>query len=113
MIKKIGFVVTLTTFLASMALGQPNRTMIGDDYARTAMRALIYMNEIGVSQERTRLLMVEADIEASTPSEEASFRELTRIINNWLGTSRDRTACYLALKANLKARNGATPEACK
>jgi hypothetical protein len=56
----------------------------------------------------------EADVEASTPAEEASFKELNRILGIWIRRPiQDNQACYQALKANLKARNGATPEACR
>jgi len=67
-----------------------------------------------VGDQRILFLLDEADVEASSPAEEASLAELNRIVGNWIKIpSVDHQACYSALKANLKARNGSTPEACK
>ena len=109
---KIG--LALIVLLTSTVMSQSTSTRIGDDYARAALRALIYTTQSGVTSPRISALINEADVEASTPAEEASLRELNRIIGLWIThPGNDRQSCYLALKANLKARNGTTPEACK
>ncbi len=70
--------------------------------------------QTGITVQDISVLVAEADVEASTPAEEASLKEVSRILRLWLSSPiADHQACYLALKANLKARNGATPEACK
>jgi hypothetical protein len=100
--------------LLSSVASQTHDTRLGDDYARAALRAVIYTNQNGISAERISILLDEADVEANTPAEEASLKELNRILAVWINRPLyDRQPCYLALKANLKARNGATPEACK
>jgi hypothetical protein len=112
-IRKIGFGMALLILLGASALSQ-TRERIGDDYAKAALRAIIYANESGVSAERLSFLVDEADVEASTPAEEASLKEINRLLGNWVNRPiKDYQACYQALKSNLKARNGATPEACK
>jgi hypothetical protein len=68
----------------------------------------------GITAQRISILLDEADVEASTPAEEAALKELNRILGNWFrAPGMDHQACFQALKTNLKARNGATPEACK
>lgn len=110
----IGVALMLTVFLTSSVLAQSNHSRIGDDYARAALRAIIYTNQSGITAQRISILVDEADVEASTPAEEASLKEINRILGNWIRTpSYDHQVCYQALKMNLKARNGATPEACK
>jgi hypothetical protein len=100
--------------LTSSGVSQPHDSKLGDDYARAALRAVIYTNQNGISAERIAILLDEADVEASTPAEEASLKELNRVLALWMNRPLyDRQPCYLALKANLKARNGATPEACR
>jgi len=111
---KIGMALLAPVLLTSSVLPQTKDNRIGDDYARAALRALIYTNESGITAERVSFLVDEADVEASTPAEEASLKELNRILGVWISRPiYDRKPCYLALKTNLKARNGATPEACK
>jgi len=111
---KIGMALLAPVLLTSSVLPQAKDNRIGDDYARAALRALIYTNESGITAERVSFLVDEADVEASTPAEEASLKELNRILGVWISRPiYDRKPCYMALKANLKARNGATPEACK
>ena len=110
----IGMIVILIVLLSASALPQRNDSRIGDDYARAALRAIIYTAQSGITVQRISILLDEADVEASTPAEEASLKELNRILGDWIRRpSVDRQACFLALKANLKARNGATPEACR
>jgi hypothetical protein len=101
--------------LSAFVLSQNHEnSRIGNDYAKAALRAIIYTSETGVSSRHISELLDEADVEASTPAEEASLKEINRILGNWLRIpSMDYRNCYLALKSNLKARNGATPEACK
>jgi hypothetical protein len=100
--------------LCGSALSQNRHTRIGDDYARAALRAVIYTSQSGITVQRISALLNEADVEASTPAEEASLKELNRILGEWIKRpSVDRQNCYLALKANLKARDGETPEACR
>ena len=105
------FIVLVT----ASAFPQTKDTRIGDDYAKAALRAVIYTNESGITAERLSFLVDEADVEATTPAEEASFKELNRIVGIWVRRpiNENNQACYQALKANLKARNGATPEACR
>jgi hypothetical protein len=106
--------MALIVLLSASALSESKDSRIGDDYAKAALRAVIYLNESGITPERTSFLLDEADVEASTPAEEASFKELNRILGIWIRRPiQDNQACYQALKANLKARNGATPEACR
>jgi hypothetical protein len=106
--------MALIFLLTASALSESKDSRIGDDYAKAALRAVIYLNESGITPERTSFLLDEADVEASTPAEEASFKELNRILGIWIRRPiQDNQACYQALKANLKARNGATPEACR
>ena len=114
MIHKINIAMALIVLFTASVLAQSNSSRIGDDYARAALRVIIYTNQSGITAQRISILLDEADVEASTPAEEASLKELNRILGNWLRTpSSDHQACYQALKMNLKARNGATPEACK
>ena len=109
---KIG--MALIVLLSVFLMAQRSDTRIGDDYARAALRAVIYTTQSGITVERISFLLNEADVEASTPAEEASLKEINRILGNWVRRpSTDYSACYLALKSNLKARNGATPEVCK
>jgi hypothetical protein len=105
--------IVLLTLTAS-ALAQSKDSGIGDDYAKAALRAVIYTNESGISMERVSFLLDEADVEASTAAEEANLKELNRILFVWITRPRqDNQVCYQTLKMNLKARNGAIPEACK
>lgn len=115
MTNKISLGIILVALLGASVLAQSRETRIlGDDYARAALRLVINTNHLGGTDRRILFLLDEADVEASSPAEEASFAELNRIVGNWIKTpSVDHQACYLALKANLKARNGSTPEACK
>jgi len=114
MIRNLTLSLAAIALLTTCALSQNNSSRIGDDYARAALRAIIYTTQSGISAERISILLDEADVEASTPAEEASLREVNRILGNWLShPSVDHQNCYQALKANLKARNGATPEVCK
>jgi hypothetical protein len=115
MFQAIGIGAALAILSAAPALSQSKDTRIGDDYAKAALRAVIYTNESGVTAERLSFLVDEADVEATTPAEEASFKELNRIVGIWVRRpiNDNNQACYQALKANLKARNGATPEACR
>jgi len=111
---KISFSLMLLLAFSLPLFSRANYNRIGDDYSRAALRVIIYTQESGITAERISLLLDEADVEASTPAEEASLRELNRIMGLWVNyPSVDRQPCYLALKANLKARNGATPEPCK
>jgi hypothetical protein len=112
--KKIYIGITLIILLTTSALSQSNNSRIGDDYARAALRAIIYTYQSGITAQRISILLDEADVEASTPAEEAALKELNRILGNWFrAPGMDHQACFQALKTNLKARNGATPEACK
>ena len=111
---KINIGIALIVLLTSPVLSQSNYSRIGDDYARAALRAIIYTNQSGITAQRISILVDEADVEASTPAEEASLKEINRILGIWITRpSYDHQVCYQALKMNLKARNGATPEACK
>jgi len=114
-VRKISMGTALIALLSTSLLSQSKDTTIGDDYAKAALRAVIYTNESGVTAERLSFLVDEADVEATTPAEEASFKELNRIVGIWVRRpiNDNNQACYQALKANLKARNGATPEACR
>ena len=68
----------------------------------------------GITAQLISILLDEADVEGSTPTEEASLKEVNRILGNWISRPGvDHQNCYQALKTNLKARNGATPEACR
>lgn len=114
MIHKISIGVAFLALFTASAMAQSHDSRIGDDYARAALRAIIYTTQSSITAERISILVDEADVEASTPAEEASLREINRILGNWISHPiADHQACYLALKMNLKARNGATPEACK
>jgi hypothetical protein len=111
---KIYIGMALMVLLTSTVLSQSSDSRIGDDYARAALRAIIYTNQSGITALRISVLVDEADVEASTPAEEASLKELNRILGIWISRpSYDHQACYVALKTNLKARNGATPEVCR
>jgi hypothetical protein len=112
--KKITIALATVIVLTISVSSQNNNNRIGDDYARAALRAIIYTNQSGITAQRITSLVDEADVEASTPAEEAALKEVSRILSNWISRpSYDRQPCYQALKANLKARNGATPEACR
>lgn len=114
MINKMNIGMALIVLLTSAAQFQNKDARIGDDYAKAALRTVIYTYDSGISPEPVAVLMDEADVEASTPAEEASLRELNRILGLWARRPiQDNQACYQALKANLKARSGATPEVCK
>ena len=116
MINKMKLVIigVAVVILSTPALSQTRSSRIGDDYARAALRAIIYTTQSGITVQRISALLNEADVEASTPAEEASLKELNRILGEWIGYPNvDRQNCFLALKVNLKARNGDTPEACK
>jgi hypothetical protein len=114
-LRKISVCAGVVLLSSTCLLSQSRDTRIGDDYAKAALRAVIYTNESGVTAEHLSFLVDEADVEATTPAEEASFRELNRIVGIWVRRPINDTnqACYQALKANLKARNGATPEPCR
>jgi hypothetical protein len=106
--------MALIVLLSASALSQSKDSRIGDDYAKAALRAVIYAGGGGITPERASFLIDEADVEASTPAEEASLKEVNRILGVWIRRpTQDNQVCYQALKINLKARNGATPEACK
>jgi hypothetical protein len=63
-------IVAVTVVLtASPALSQNNSSRIGDDYARAALRAIIYTNQSAITAQRISILVDEADVEASTPAE--------------------------------------------
>lgn len=114
MINKISVCTALLVCLTAPALCQSKDTRIGDDYAKAALRAVIYTNETDISAERVSFLIDEADVEASTPAEEANLKELNRILRVWLSRRiNDNQVCYQAFKSNLKARSSAIPEACK
>jgi len=111
---KLVIIGVAVAILSTPALSQTRTSRIGDDYARAALRAIIYTTQSGITVQRISALLNEADVEASTPAEEASLKELNRILGEWIGHPNvDRQNCFLALKVNLKARNGETPEACK
>lgn len=99
------------TALACIASAQPVPAKIGDDYAKAALRAVIAAHRgaplSGPSLDRVVYLLDEADVEAQTPAEEQSLRELNRILAQDLSKQ-----CYDALKKNLKGRDGSTPDAC-
>jgi hypothetical protein len=114
----IAFLACSLSLLAGPLAAQNDRHLsdfrIGDDYARNALRGLIFAYQGGVNAAYLNGLLVEADVAASTPPEEVSLRELNRILGLWARSPiADHQACYLALKANLKARIGATPEPCR
>jgi hypothetical protein len=112
-ITKMNVCMVLIVILTASALPQNRDSRIGDCYAKAALRAVILTNE-GVTQERVSFLFDEADVEASSPAEEANLKELSRILRLWMSrTSNDNQACYQAIKINLKARNGAIPEVCR
>jgi hypothetical protein len=114
MIHKATIAVTLMMLLGTALASPNNDTRIGDDYARAALRAVLYAKLGGQDAERMSFLLMEADVEASTPAEEASLKEINRLVGVWFKSPiSDNQACYLALKANLKARSSVTPEACK
>ena len=114
MIHKMSMGLAFIVMFTASALAQGHDSRIGDDYARAALRAIIYTTQSGISAERISILVDEADVEASTPAEEASLKEINRILAIWISHPiADHQACYVALKMNLKARNGTTPEACK
>lgn len=114
MINKISVRFTLIVFFTASAMCESKDTKIGDDYAKAALRAVIYTNESGITPERVSFLVDEADVEASTPVEEANLREVNRILGVWIRRPiQDNRVCYHALKTNLKSRDGAIPEVCK
>jgi hypothetical protein len=114
MIRKITTGMTMMVVLSGSLLSQSSSSRIGDNYARAALRALIYTKQGGIDVGQISMFLNEADVEASTPAEEASLKELNHILSMWIShPSVDNQACYLALKSNLKARHGSTPEACK
>jgi len=114
MIHKMKIGVTLLALLGASLLSAGNDSRISDDYARAALRAVIYTKQSGIDAQQISAFLNEADVEASTPAEEESLKEINRILGNWFSRPiLDNNACYVALKRNLKARNGAIPEACK
>ena len=114
MINKLHIGMALIVLLSASAVSQGKDSRIGDDYAKAALRAVIYTNESGITAERISFLVDEADVEASTPAEEANLKELNRILGIWINRPiKDYQVCYQALKIILKARNGAIPESCK
>jgi len=114
MIRNLTVSVALIVLFATCAVSQSNSNRIGDDYARAAPWAIIYTTQSGITAQRISILLDEADVEASTSTEEISLKEVNRILGNWISRpSVDHQNCYQALKANLKARNGATLEACR
>ncbi len=114
MINKMNVCMALIVIFTASALSQSKDSRIGDDYAKAALRAVIYTNESGIGPERISLLVDEADVEASTPAEEANLKELNRILHIWIARpTQDNQSCYQALKINLKARNGSIPEVCR
>jgi len=116
MMKKMSLSVVLVLLLGLSASvqSQSRSSRVGDDYARAALRVIIYTNQSGITVQKISILLDEADVEASTPAEEASLTELNRVLGDWIRRpSTDHQRCFQALKTNLKARNGETPEACK
>jgi hypothetical protein len=112
--KKMYIATAWIVLLTAAALCQNKESRIGDDYAKAALRAVIYTNESGITPERLSFLVDEVDVEASTPAEEASLKELNRILGVWIRRPvQDNQSCYQALKINLKARNGAILEVCR
>jgi hypothetical protein len=86
--KKIYIGMALIVLLTTSALSQSNNSRIGDDYARAALRAIIYTYQSGITAQRISILLDEADVEASTPAEEASLKELNRIMGIWFSCAR-------------------------
>jgi hypothetical protein len=71
---------------------------MGDDYARATLRAILYTTQSGITAQRISILLDEADVEASTPTEEASLKEINRILDNWFSRpSVDHQNCYPTL----------------
>ena len=83
MINKMNVCMALIVILTASALSQSKDNRIGDCYAKAALRAVIFTNE-GATVERVSFLLDEADVEASTPAEEASLKELNRILRLWI-----------------------------
>jgi len=99
--------------LTLTAAAQSNDTKLGDDYAKAALRALLAERDRLPSEsvDRVVFLIDEADVEASTPAEEASFSELNRILGTWKDRTK-RNMCFTVLKSALKKRDGTTPQMC-
>jgi hypothetical protein len=72
-IHKINIAMALIVLFTASVLAQSNSSRIGDDYARAALRVIIYTNQSGITAQRISILLDEADVEASTPAEEASL----------------------------------------
>jgi len=79
-IHKINIAMALIVLFTASVLAQSNSSRIGDDYARAALRVIIYTNQSGITAQRISILLDEADVEASTPAEEASLRPLPSAI---------------------------------
>ncbi len=78
MINKMNVCTALIVILAASALCQSKDCGLGIA-TLGGPRAVIFTNE-GVTQERVSFLFDEADVEASTPAEEANLKELSRIL---------------------------------
>ena len=72
--KKMYIATAWIVLLTAAALCQNKESRIGDDYAKAALRAVIYTNESGITPERLSFLVDEVDVEASTPAEEAALK---------------------------------------
>jgi hypothetical protein len=79
---KLGMALILS--LASTGFSQSSNASLGDDYARAALRAVIFTNQTGITVQRISVLLDEADVEASTPAEEASLKEINHILGIWI-----------------------------
>jgi len=109
--------ILLAALLPTLAAAQ--NTRVSDDYAIAALRAVVHAQKFGpleADSPKELEFLDEADVQATTDVEQRSFETIERVlVGGWRvnHSGMQVQACYAALKAALKRRDGATPESCK
>ena len=74
MINKMNVCMALIVLRTASALSQSKDSRIGDDYAKAALRAVIYTNESGISPERLSFLLDEPTWKQALPRKRPILR---------------------------------------
>jgi hypothetical protein len=93
---------------------------LSDEYAIAALRAVVHAQTFGAGSDAESAkeleLVNEADVQATSEMEQQSFETIKNVVlGGWRSAHSEAQvqACYAALKAALKKRDGVTPAKCK